>query len=142
DGTIPEPEEAILRDIGRWLSVNGEAIYGTRPWVMFGEGPTEVSEGSFADTQRQAFTSQDIRFTTRENMLYAICLDWPADSVTIRSLGADSPLKAAEISEISLLGSSAPVSWSQNEDGLTIQTPGEQPCDYAYTFKITLRNRA
>lgn len=142
DGTIPEQEEAILRDIGRWLSVNGEAIYGTRPWAVFGEGPTEVSEGSFADTKRQSFTAEDIRFTTRENALYAICLDWPERSVTVRSLGAASPLKASMIAAVSLLGSDAALSWSQDEGGLTIQPPAERPCDHAYTFKITLNEAA
>ena len=64
DGTIPEPEVAMLRAIGGWLRVNGEAIYGTRPWTQFGEGPTRVVEGPFADTKRKPFTSQDVRFTT------------------------------------------------------------------------------
>ena len=54
DGTIPEPEQEILLEIGRWLAQNGEAIYGTRPWNVYGEGPTEVPEGSFTDTKRQA----------------------------------------------------------------------------------------
>ena len=65
DGTIPEPEQRILREIGQWLTVNGEAIYGTRPWTTFGEGPTAVVEGPFADTKRAAFTGQDIRFTRK-----------------------------------------------------------------------------
>ncbi len=142
DGTIPEPEEAILRDIGRWLAVNGEAIYGTRPWTVFGEGPTQVIEGSFKDTERQPFTSQDIRFTTRENTLYAICLDWPEGSVTITSLGEDSPLKMDMIADIHLLGSPTALAWSQGSNGLTIRTPLERPCDHAYSFKITLRGPA
>lgn len=142
DGTIPEPEEAILRDIGRWLAVNGEAIYGTRPWTVFGEGPTQVIEGSFKDTERQPFTRQDIRFTTRENTLYAICLDWPEGSVTITSLGEDSPLKMDMIADIHLLGSATALAWSQGSNGLTIRTPLERPCDHAYSFKITLRGPA
>jgi alpha-L-fucosidase len=77
DGTIPEPEQAILREIGRWLAVNGEAIYGSRPWVKFGEGPTQVPEGMFTDTKRTEFTSQDFRFTVKGDTLYAICLGWP-----------------------------------------------------------------
>jgi alpha-L-fucosidase len=50
DGTIPEPEQEILRDIGKWLAVNGEAIYNTRPWHIYGEGPTNIPEGGFTDT--------------------------------------------------------------------------------------------
>ena len=71
DGTIPEVEQEMLREIGRWLQVNGEGIYETRPWQIFGEGPTPVPEGAFTDTAREAFTAADIRFTRKGNTLYA-----------------------------------------------------------------------
>ncbi|MDP9381174.1 MAG: alpha-L-fucosidase [Chloroflexota bacterium] len=141
DGTIPEPEQEVLREIGRWLAVNGEATYGTRPWVTFGEGPTQVSEGAFTDTQRASFTSSDIRFTTKGNVLYAICLGWPEGSVLIRSLGADSPIRGDQIARVTLLGSSAPLSWEQEEQGLKIEVPDERPCDHAYTFKLELQDQ-
>ena len=64
DGTIPEPEEDILKEIGKWLALNGEAIYGTRPWHLFGEGPTEILEGHFTDTKRMDFTGKDIGYVT------------------------------------------------------------------------------
>lgn len=142
DGSIPEHEQAMLRDIGRWLDVNGEAIYGSRPWKTFGEGPTEVHEGAFTDTKRQAFTSQDIRFTTKGNSLYAICLAWPEGSVTIRSLGSHGPVPADGIAEISMLGSAGVLAWTQDADGLTIQTPPARPCAHAYTFRITRKAQA
>src|SRR5258708_5723482 len=69
DGTIPEEQERILLEIGRWLETNGEAIYETRPWKIYGEGPTKVVGGSFKDTARQAFTKEDIRVTTKDNAL-------------------------------------------------------------------------
>ena len=109
---------------------------------MFGEGPTQVSEGKFTDTQRQPFTSWDVRFTRKENALYAICLGWPATSVNIQSLGARSPIEMNRIAQITLLGSSEPLRWSQREDGLVIQAPTQRPCDHAYTFKITLKDPA
>jgi alpha-L-fucosidase len=139
DGTIPEPEQEILLEIGRWLDVNGEAIYGSRPWKVFGEGPTEVSEGYFTDTQRSAFTSQDIRFTTKGDVLYAICLDWPDNGeVIIHSLGTGAPIKAGKIVEVSLLGSPGSLSWTQSQGGLKINTPDLRPCDHSCAFKILL----
>ena len=77
DGTIPQIEQDMLREIGSWLKVNGEAIYNTRAWDTFGEGPTEVPEGEFTDTKRNPFTSADIRFTRKDNTLYAMLLGYP-----------------------------------------------------------------
>ncbi|KAA3664331.1 MAG: alpha-L-fucosidase [Chloroflexi bacterium] len=139
DGTIPEPEQEILRDIGKWLSVNGEAIYDTRPWKTYGEGPTEVLEGGFTDTKREPFTSQDIRFTTKENVMYATLLAWPEDGkATITSFGSDSDIKAEQIAEITMLGANGTLEWSQDAAGLTVQTPTEKPCEHAFTLKIVL----
>lgn len=61
--------EPFLLEIGRWLAVNGEGIYGTRPWKIFGEGPTQVVSGSFSDTKRKPFTWQDLRFTAKGSTL-------------------------------------------------------------------------
>jgi alpha-L-fucosidase len=140
DGTIPDPEQDLLRSIGRWLSVNGEAIYETRPWTHFGEGPTEVSEGSFTDTHRSTFTSQDFRFTTRPGALYAICLGWPSGPVTIRSLGADSGVGADQIGAVTMLGADTPLSWSHSSEGLQIDPPATPPCEHAYVFKIEIKS--
>ncbi len=140
DGTIPEPEEEILLEIGRWLAANGEAIYGTRPWKVFGEGPTEIASGGFTDTQRQAFTPQDVRFTTKGEALYAILLAWPeGGEATIRSLGANLRLYPGEIGSVELLGVKGALNWSQDEEGLKVQLPPERPCDHAYVLKIMPR---
>ena len=139
DGTIPKPEEDILREIGRWLAVNGEAIYGARPWHTFGEGPTEVVEGSFNDTRRPVFTGADIRFTRKGNALYAICLGRPGEEVTVKSLNVHSTVRADQIADICMLGSLERLAWSQDEAGLKIKTPAGLPDQHAYTFKITLK---
>ncbi len=137
DGSIPEPEQAMLREIGQWLAINGAAIYDTRPWKIFGEGPTEVSEGEFTDTKRQSFTSQDIRFTTNGATLYAIALGWPDLAWVIESLGTASEQAPGRIASVELLGSPAPLIWSQDQQSLTVTAPAEPPCEHAYTLKIT-----
>ena len=138
DGTIPEKAANVLLGTGEWLAVNGEAIYGTRHWEVFGEGPTEVPTVRFREREYKPFTAQDIRFTRKGNALYAICLGWPEEPVTIQSLGAGSVVGAGAISGISMLGSDEALSWSQDEQRLTIQPPAHKPCDHACTFKIVL----
>ena len=139
DGTIPEQAQQILLDIGRWLAVNGEAIYETRPWEEFGEGPTEVVAGSFKDTASKPFTGEDIRFTAKADAIYAIALAWPeSGALLVKTLARGAPHAPPEIQDIELLGSPAKLRWTQTADGLIVNLPKEKPGDYAYAFKITL----
>jgi len=138
DGTIPEQAQKILLEIGRWLSVNGEAIYGTRPWKIYGEGPTKVVGGSFKDTASKPFTSEDIRFTTKGNTLYAIALAWPQNGkLTIKSLAGGSPQSNGDVKRVELLGSKTKLNWTRDAKGLTVVLPAEKPGDYAFALKIS-----
>lgn len=141
DGTIPEQESAMLLSIGNWLAVNGEAIYKSRPWKIFGEGPVQVASGNFSDNKREPFTSQDIRFTTREEILYAIILAWPeGDTVLVKTLATGSEFYPRSIAHVALLGSDQPLHWRRNADGLHIQLPAQKPCAYAGVLKIIGEN--
>ncbi len=141
DGVIPEPVVERLLAIGKWLETNGEAIYGTRPRKIFGEGPTQIKPGMFGEEKTPDFTAQDIRFTSRWKTLYAVALDWPGNSadLLIKSLNTSGALLAkGEIANISLLGSDAKLSWQHDAEGLRITIPPHKPGDFAYAFKILL----
>jgi alpha-L-fucosidase len=137
DGTIPDEEQRILREIGAWLGVNGEAIYDSRPWKVYGEGPTAVVEGMFKDTARESFTSRDVRFTTRGDTLYAILLAWPdSGEAVVRSLGSDLRLFERPITSVELLGHREPLKWSVRGNGLHAKLPDTRPCDHAFVLRI------
>lgn len=139
DGTIPDPVQQVLREVGAWLKINGEAIYGTRPWTHYGEGPTAVAGGAFHDTDTKPYTSEDFRFTTKGDTLYAIELAAPGEGrVTIHSLGSNA-LKGQKIQSVKLLGSDATLKWQQDPDGLHIQLSPAAPGKYAHVFRIPLQ---
>lgn len=129
DGTIPEGEAQILRAIGAWLSVNGEAIYGTRPWAIAGEGPTEVAVGSFVDGDAAAFTGADFRFTARAHVtggyVYAIPMAAPHDgTLRIRAFGRGAGLLTRRIKEVTVFGQTGPVEWEQTAGELIVRADG------------------
>jgi len=137
DGTIPEEVQSVLRDVGSWLKVNGEAIYGTRPWKIYGEGPTKVAVGSFHDTDTAGYTPEDFRFTTKGKTLYAIELGWPSSGeAVLHSLGS-AAVNGQKIGSVVLLGSDAKLAFQQQADALRIHLPPQAPGKYAYAFRIT-----
>lgn len=135
DGTIPESQQNVLREIGHWLQINGEAIYETRPWIKSGEGPNKGTAGYMTDSQQSVYTSQDIRFTTCKDTLYAIVLSWSSDTVVIKSL-AKGKSDFRPVSSVSMLGCTEQLEWKQTGEGLVVRFPKKQPTDYAHVLKI------
>ena len=132
DGTITEGQQEVLLQIGGWLSVNGEAIYGTRPWKVAGEGSQQGTAGAFTDNEETAYTAQDIRFTAKGDVLYAISLAWADKDVVIQSVGND-----LKVASVELLGSDKTLKWRQTNAGLQVNFPAEKPTEYAHAVKIT-----
>ena len=136
DGTIPEQVQQVLLDVGAWLNVNGQAIYGTRPWRIYGEGPTKVAAGSFHDTDTASYTAEDFRFTTKADALYVIGLKWPAkEEIVIHSLGRG--IESKPVQSVTLLGSDARLKFEQRPDGLHVHLPAQPPAKYAYVLRTT-----
>jgi alpha-L-fucosidase len=138
DGTFSEEAVNIAHSIGRWTEVNGEAIFGSQAWKIYGEGPTHYQGGSFGELKTPAleFTPRDIRFTTKNGVIYTILLVWPEHQAVIKAFGKKSPYALPKISEVKLLGEEAKLKWRQTEDALVIETPPRKPCDYAFVFSI------
>ena len=136
DGTIPDTVQQVLLDVGGWLKVNGDAIYGTRPWTIFGEGPTEIKAGSFHDTDTDHYTPQDFRFTTRSGSLYAIEMACPGNEEVVIQSVRNGTVGARSVRNVSLLGSAAKLSFTLQADGLHIGIPAEASCKYANSYRI------
>lgn len=145
DGTIPEDQQASLRRMGAWLDTFGEAIYGTKPWYTYGEGPTVQPEGKFENADKFAkikYSYRDIRYTTKENVIYATTLGEPeTDTLLLEAFSSSNLETQPSIKSISLLNSDAEIDWELNEKGLLISAEegiGNDPM--AVVFKISLED--
>jgi alpha-L-fucosidase len=134
DGSIPDRAEKMLLEVGAWLKVNGEAIYGTRPWQVYGEGPTHSGGGGFSEGKDPTFTAQDIRFTTRREALYAVTLGWPQREFTIHAIQVDAGGPEARVE---LLGHGAVRHRIDADKQIVISLPAQRPCEHAFAFKLT-----
>ncbi|MBR5724595.1 MAG: alpha-L-fucosidase [Bacteroidales bacterium] len=144
DGTPDPTELRIIQEIGHWMQINGESIYDTRPWVIYGEGPTAEAANPINaqgfNEGRQKYSAADIRFNKKgDKVLYVTLLGIPEADVTVRALGSKTEQNTRKIKSISLLGSDEKLVWTQGKDALTIGKPAGMPSPEAVVFKVTLR---
>lgn len=137
DGTLPEDQAAYLTAFGDVLRTNGEGIYGTRPWKVYGEGPLEIKTGRQGENKK-AYTQQDIRFTSKDGNLYAFVLAPPTEDIVIKTLAQGGVLEKS-IDQVTLMGSDETIDWEQTSDGLTVKLPKALPTEYVAGFKLTCK---
>ncbi len=135
DGSLDAEVEQQLADLATWINIHGEAIYGTRPWLVYGEGAVRTKGGHFKEDFK--YTAKDIRFTTKGGMLYAIALGWPADGkLLVKSLAEP----AGKVTGVALLGSKAKLNWKQTADGLVVTLPSEKVSEFTAALRIAGKN--
>jgi alpha-L-fucosidase len=136
DGSIDEDEVQILNDLAAWMKVNREAIFGTRPWRVFGEGPPDPQAGSLSEHTARPYTSEDIRFTTKGNTLFAIGMVWPANGrLTIKTFASGA--EPANFAGVKLLGSRKKVTWTRTAAGLELELPKGLPMQEPFVLKLS-----
>jgi len=134
DGTLDKKATDLLIKVGEWFDVNGEGIYGTRPWYRYGEGKGTIG----AHDLESSLTSKDIRYTTKGDVLYAFVMDWPKAKkkpVTLTFI-TEMNAKVGKVKSVELLGYNGKLEWKADPDGLMVTFPKEKPCEYAYCLKI------
>jgi len=139
DGTIPDNQKQVLLEIGDWMNKYGEAIYDTRPFVDYGEGPTKMQSGGMFAKMQGGYNAKDIRYTRKGNTVYAIVLGWPGDKtpVTMTMFGKGGKAENIKVKKVSLLGAKEKIKWQRTDAGLIVTTPAKKVNDMAVVFKLT-----
>ena len=142
DGSIDPTEEKVIKEIGNWMEINGESIYGTRPWIVYGEGPVcdsanPINAQGFNEGNLK-FTEKDIRFNIKDKILYATLMGVPSTDTSIKSLGKSSYGNKNKIRRIEMLGNKEKIDWKQENDALVIKKSQSVPCKEALVYKIYL----
>jgi len=144
DGSIPQNQKDVLLGIGEWLGKYGEALYETRPWYTFGEGPTKEPEGHFRNArefQKIKYLAKDVRYTTKGNIIYATCLGWPGSEQTLlfTSFAKTELPESIKINNVEALGSDEKISWELKDEGLDLISPKDITDEMAVVFKIVCK---
>ncbi len=139
DGSLDPEVEQMLEQMAKWSAVHGEAIFGSRPWQVYGEGAVKAKGGSFKEDF--TYSARDIRFTTKGAALYALALGWPENNqIAIRSLAKPTGQAINQITRIELLGSKEKLTWTQTADDLIVKLPAERVSDLTVGLRIIGKN--
>ena len=143
EGNLEPDVLEILDGIGTWIKDNGEGIYSTRPWKIYGEGPSTIKKqekgkyGGIKDVR--TYQPTDIRFTTKNGTLFAFCMDKPTANISILSLGKTSKISNQKVASVSMLGSNEKLKWKQEDNALVIQKPVNLPAYQVVAFQIMFK---
>ena len=143
EGDLEQDVMDILEIVAKWTPVNGEGIYGTRPWKIYGEGPSMIKQarGTFGGVRDvRPYQSKDIRFTMKGDTLFAFCMGKPQEDIKIGSLGKNTKFNDRKIKKITMLGAEEKLSWKQNSDTLVIRKPSKLPDWSVVGFKVVFKN--
>jgi alpha-L-fucosidase len=137
-GELDAEELKILGEITRWMAVNSEGIYASRPWKVCGDGPglTLTQAPGMNERNRKDLTAQDVRFTTKGETLYAFVMGWPDKKAAIPALALGGKNQTGKVRHVELLGHKGKLKFTQNEQALTVEMPPEKPSDHAIAFKV------
>ena len=139
EGDVEPDLLKTLEEIGNWIAINGEGIYGTRPWKVFGERPAQSVTVKTAKFNEKNITygEDDIRFTKKgDHLMYAFCLEQPTKDIAIKSLGKSANLNTQKIRSITLLGSDEVLEWKVKKEALIIKKPKKLPDFHVIGLKI------
>jgi alpha-L-fucosidase len=144
DGTPDPTELRIVGEIGHWMKINSESLYDTRPWVIYGEGPTAETENPVNaqgfNEGRLKYSAADIRFNKKgDKVLYVTLLGAPEEDVVVKALGSKTAQNSRKIKSVSLLGSDENVAWTQTKENLTIGKPESIPSPEAIVYKVVFK---
>ncbi|WP_075601582.1 alpha-L-fucosidase [Saccharicrinis aurantiacus] len=139
-GEIPADQQAILKEIGAWLKINGEGIYSTTPFTVFGQGPTNAKMVLHGNMKDKGFTADDVRYTQKGQTIYAFLLEWEEgkETLSLSALGSENRVINDAIKSVSIMGYDETINWIQKDNELIIQLPKERPVKNAIGFKIEL----
>lgn len=140
-GELDPEEKQVLAGITAWMKVNSEGIYATRPWTIYGAGPSTevaVAPAKFNESKQPPLTAEDVRFTTKGKFLYAFVMGTPVNNVTIKALGTGSAQQPGKIVNVQLLGYQDKLHWKQDKQALQVRVPSSNMSDIGVTFKVTL----